>query len=174
MSNPSRTRGSVIGRVERAQGAGLHDGDSTCAYEWCSEKRSDHLRAPLCDRHAIAVYRDMRDLLSSNQAAAIPDILDQILSEREQRPVVANFNPKVNDPVVYFIAFGDRIKIGTSANVKRRMSQLPVDTLLGTIPGSRDKEAQMHARFASARVGKTEWFTRSPELLAFIEGIQAA
>jgi len=78
------------------------------------------------------------------------------------------------ESVVYFIGEhgSNRVKIGTSRDVKKRMQGLQGANgasleLLATIPGDRDAERIMHQRFAQFRlVG--EWFHLSDPLRAFI------
>lgn len=79
---------------------------------------------------------------------------------------------------LYFLQSGPGgpIKIGfTSRHVSARLAVLQVGNphpleLLRSVPGNREDERKLHARFASARV-TGEWFQPSPELLAFIEGV---
>lgn len=79
-------------------------------------------------------------------------------------------------PVIYFAQAESvgHIKIGFTEgiDVNDRLQQLqpgcPVKMiLLGTIPGGRETEADLHKRFAFAHV-HGEWFRPVPELLAFI------
>ena len=72
--------------------------------------------------------------------------------------------------VVYYIKFGDRIKIGTTRNLRQRRINLPCDSVLAAEPGGRPLERERHAQFASSRV-IGEWFEPSPDLLAHIEGV---
>lgn len=78
--------------------------------------------------------------------------------------------PGVHDPLVYFIRNGTRIKIGWTTNLKARLSSLslPPGAVALTVPGGPETEDVMHARFAGARVGRTEWFEAVPELESFI------
>lgn len=69
--------------------------------------------------------------------------------------------------VVYYLAFNGLIKIGTSTNVKSRISSLPHDELLATEPGSYELEKQRHRQFHHLRY-KGEWFNPGPELQAHI------
>lgn len=75
--------------------------------------------------------------------------------------------------LVYFVQAGTDgpIKIGytRSAAVTRRIGEIQVGSaakidLLGCMPGDRAKEAEIHARFASARI-RGEWFHPTAELL---------
>ena len=76
---------------------------------------------------------------------------------------------------VYFLRCGDRIKIGFSQNVRRRMTELrsgsaddPV--LLFTVPGARPLEEYFHKRFEYEHV-RREWFSYDGAVKAFIEGV---
>lgn len=77
--------------------------------------------------------------------------------------------------MVYFLQAtdGGPIKIGHSQDVLARIKQLEATykrplALLATIPGGREEEQAIHARFSSLRFGKTEQFRPDPDLLAFI------
>jgi len=65
------------------------------------------------------------------------------------------------------------IKIGCSDDVEARLQGLasyyggPV-SLLATMPGDREREREIHDRFASLRLGRTEQFRPGPDLMAFI------
>lgn len=80
---------------------------------------------------------------------------------------------------VYFVQ-GElgRIKIGFSSNVESRLRDLQCSSavplrLLASIPGGPAVEAELHARFASARV-HGEWFEPTEDLLVFIEAVRGA
>lgn len=75
---------------------------------------------------------------------------------------------------VYFLHSPEvqRVKIGFAAMPPRRIEGIrnasPVELeWLGVIPGSRDDEAALHARFKEFRV-RREWFSADPALMAFI------
>lgn len=76
-------------------------------------------------------------------------------------------------PVVYYIRFSDRIKIGYSANPEKRIAALPHDEVLAMEPGGRELEAARHGQFAEARIGRGEWFHMAPALVAHIRQLQA-
>lgn len=72
---------------------------------------------------------------------------------------------------IYFFASGDKIKIGYSKNVRRRLSVLssssPTDgECIGLLFGGRAFEAAIHDHFAGYHV-KGEWFRRTPDLESF-------
>nr|WP_316304651.1 GIY-YIG nuclease family protein [Clavibacter michiganensis] len=70
--------------------------------------------------------------------------------------------PRVD--VVYYIRFGDRLKIGTSANPRQRLGTLRHDELLAFERGGRAVERARHAEFARQRYDRTEWFELDAEL----------
>ena len=77
--------------------------------------------------------------------------------------------------VVYFVLSGEgRIKIGTSANVEKRLEALQTSSatklsLMLTVPGGVEMETELHRRFKHIRESG-EWFKGTPELRSFIEG----
>lgn len=74
---------------------------------------------------------------------------------------------------VYYIRFGNRIKIGTSSNLKGRLSTLPYDEVLAIEPGSYDLERLRHAAFAEYRIdGQAEWFRDTEDLREHIHQLQ--
>lgn len=77
------------------------------------------------------------------------------------------------DPVVYYIQFGDRIKIGTTRNLEARLAALPHDEVLAVERGDRDIEKRRHLQFAESRVTpRGEWFTRGERLMKHIASLQ--
>jgi hypothetical protein len=79
--------------------------------------------------------------------------------------------PRVD--VVYYLRYDDRIKVGTSANPRQRLAAIWHDELLAFERGDRMLERRRHEQFAADRFPGTEWFRRSPALLAHIEVLAA-
>jgi T5orf172 domain len=75
--------------------------------------------------------------------------------------------------VVYYLRFGDRIKIGTSSNPRARLAQLRFDELLAFERGGRSTEQRRHAQFAEHRFPGSEWFHANDALAAHIEAVAA-
>jgi Meiotically up-regulated gene 113 len=74
--------------------------------------------------------------------------------------------------VVYYIRFRDRIKIGTTRNLRQRLYELPYDELLAIEPGGREVERERHEQFAASRV-IGEWFEPDTALLKHIASLPA-
>jgi hypothetical protein len=74
---------------------------------------------------------------------------------------------------IYFVRAGERVKIGFTQNLKRRLSQLqtffpyPLELLM-SVPGSLLMEQELHRVFSELNITR-EWFLPGPELLAFID-----
>lgn len=76
---------------------------------------------------------------------------------------------RADTDVVYYIRFGNRVKIGTTSDFRRRLHGLPVDEVLAVEPGGRDLEKLRHKQFDPAKVarlrgGKGEWFHLTEDL----------
>lgn len=66
---------------------------------------------------------------------------------------------------VYYLRFGDRIKIGTSSSFKGRLSTLPYHEVLAIEPGTFALERERHREFDALRIqGQREWFHDAPAL----------
>jgi excisionase family DNA binding protein len=103
-------------------------------------------------------------------------------SKKRNRPVRPRPRSDRTDKV-YFIqdTETEAVKIGVSIDPKMRFNQLQTGypyrlVLLGTIPGSRQQEVEMHVRFERFHI-RGEWFRGDDQLLseirALIEGINA-
>lgn len=73
----------------------------------------------------------------------------------------------LREGVVYYIQFGNRIKIGTSTSLRSRLDSLPYDEVLATEPGGYDVERKRHDQFADCRI-KGEWFEPTQALLTHV------
>lgn len=75
-----------------------------------------------------------------------------------------------HDPLVYFIRNGNRIKIGTSTEIRRRIRTLALrpEHVLLLLPGNQTLERALHKRFADLRDGNTEWFQHAGALTQYI------
>lgn len=83
---------------------------------------------------------------------------------REQLDLIEH----TDESVVYFIRFSDRVKIGTTTNLKSRLEAIPHDEVIAVISGSYATETAIHNRFAHLRV-QGEWFRATDELLDWVK-----
>lgn len=59
--------------------------------------------------------------------------------------------------VVYYLKFGDRVKVGTTRNLPMRLQNIPHDEVLAIEPGDRTHERRRHLQFGDTRK-QGEWF----------------
>jgi len=79
--------------------------------------------------------------------------------------------------VVYFMDFGETVKIGRTVNLPRRVAQLGPRSVLAQVRGGSALETELHARFRHLHSpipgeGGTEHFRKTPELMRFIASIE--
>lgn len=73
-------------------------------------------------------------------------------------------------PFVYFIRNGNRMKIGTTTDLKRRIRTLALrpDNVALLVNGDHRVEREYHKQFAALRIGSTEWFAYEGALVDYV------
>lgn len=140
------------------------------------------------DQKEIDELLDQRD---KEIAAAAADYAAQLREERKQQafvklgltrpiPPLAESHHSTetawqipqgkHQPVVYFLRNGNRIKIGTTTELRRRIRTLALrhHHVALLIPGDQRTERQLHHRFAALRDGNSEWFEDAGALTQYI------
>lgn len=132
---------------------------------------------PECHLHAV-VEREGRSLCL-NCASPYPIKLDldrSISAEQQARNAAARQERAIRleqRSVVYFVSFADRVKIGTTRNLHRRLTVIYHDEILAVEPGGPRREQQRHTEFIADRVpGQREWFYRTPRLDDLVKRIR--
>lgn len=127
----------------------------------------------------------------ARQAAALREAADQEFRRTRLNGIVTKLgyqitDPATNDdsgpvtwqvparkhaPLVYFIRNGNRLKIGTSTEVKRRIRTLALraENIVLLLDGGKPLESQMHDRFKDLRIGNTEWFAYEGALVDYVQ-----
>jgi hypothetical protein len=161
-------------RVSEVAGS-VHLVPTTCAA--CASAADPDAPVPLCARHLLDahdwVVREfgVTDLLPSPCAACgsrlgvrYPAGWLCAVCEWRYGEVPVEGDEPVRVDVVYYVRFGERIKIGTTANPRQRLGALPVDELLAFERGDRLVEHRRHEQFAHLRRGTSEWFRLGDDL----------
>ena len=87
----------------------------------------------------------------------------ELLAEQDQRAELER--RALNPGWVYYLQVDDRIKIGFSLDVKRRMRAYPPNAqLLAVHPGTKILERQIHEQFRGILASGREWFHPAKEL----------
>lgn len=129
-----------------------------CCWPSCEVEASARASLPLCDRHMIRVYREVEGIMKGASTAEMLRAIDGIIDEGKATRSKPGF--------VYIIQFSDRVKIGFTEDLARRLKELPHDRVLAVTPGSLTTEKQFHRRFEHLRI-RGEWFQAAPDLLNF-------
>ena len=77
--------------------------------------------------------------------------------------------PRVD--VVYYLRYGDRVKIGTTVNPRQRFAAIWHDEVLAFERGNRRREQERHRQFAVDRAGTSEWFRLTPVILRHVDAL---
>ena len=149
----------------------------------CDNRRLPDL--PMCQRHMHQAFRAAlyantlpddvwRDLVSRTEVIASlrerywnASLDHEIYLDRRAREQATQAEREAATHVVYYVALrGDRIKIGTTTKLVRRLSEMRVrdEDVLAIEPGGRVLELERHHQFAHLRIGRSEEFRRAPDL----------
>lgn len=107
-----------------------------------------------------------------------PDVVRKVIARGEeiyeysQQPKPER-TPQGHEPIVYYFALGDLVKIGTSQNIARRAEAFNPQEILAIERGGYEHERQRHELFAPLLV-HGEWFRHEDPLLSYIETTRAA
>jgi DNA-binding MarR family transcriptional regulator len=129
----------------------------------CTDIVTSAVPVALCQRHRMQVAIS---IVPEMLAAAASGTVQQSVFGKAVQPVFSG----PHEPVVYFIANGDRVKIGYSTNLGGRLSSLaqPKENVALTLAGGRELEAALHDRFKDARVRRSEWFKYTRDIKQFV------
>ena len=78
----------------------------------------------------------------------------------------------IGEPIIYFIAADELVKIGHTTNLSSRLRSLRTASpnelrILLVKPGTRDDEQDLHRRFSEFRISR-EWFKLSEPITEYI------
>lgn len=127
------------------------------------EERIEEVKASAADERATRAYWEYEEELAREHNQA----------QRSRREMAIEKARSEGRVVVYYIRIGDYIKIGTTTNLRMRMSILQPDEVLATEPGYTEVESMRHQQFRHLRIRpKSERFHPAQELLEHIEMIR--
>lgn len=119
----------------------------------------------LCGYLAVTVTDQVRCLNASCRYEAWVDDF-----ERLRRDLL--FLEAGDQEVVYYAKYRDRVKIGTTTNLRQRMSQIvTVELLYGYEPGGLPVERRRHRQFADLRTTVGEWFKDDVRIRAHVNNV---
>lgn len=180
MANRNPRHGPGVVSVARLQDGRLRHGKvserlgrhpvACVAHENCDRELVPGAPVRLCGHHLREAYEFAQDFIAARWDGAVREYVAD-LQDTFKPPRSVTKRPRPG--FVYFVRLGDRIKIGYSENVDKRLTVVPHEEVLGVIPGTRDDERAWHKLLADYRtVG--EWFRAEPDVLAAVARVVAA
>lgn len=135
----------------------------------CDRQASLDIRSvPLCYEHGLEIARVYTDRIMADVR------METARRTTLRREAIQIRRGNRAGSVVYYARIGDYVKIGYSARLRNRMSNLRVDELLACEPGGEELERQRHEEFAAERISRRrENFTLSERLVAHIEQVRS-
>lgn len=106
----------------------------------------------VCRDHALLIWSSVQ-----NANGVIPQV----------KPLTMGGH--VVDGWIYYIRLDDKIKIGWTACLEKRLRSYPPHAVVITHhPGTRADERDLHRSFAPSRAAGREWYHPTPEVMAHI------
>lgn len=127
---------------------------------------------PTCDYLRLTRDRFTGEVRCSNKLCDYSATANEFSAMCEERIRKAAERPEI----VYYIRFGDRVKIGTTKDLAQRLKAIPHDEVMATEPGGPYVEQQRHKQFEHLQVRKgahREWFDLTPELAEHIAVVKS-
>lgn len=141
---------------------------------FCNRPSLPRAPYPMCLKHATRVYEwvkyEVREADFDHVGAElIAHMLHGDTAPRTAMQVMRG----VEVTQVYYARVRDLIKIGSSSDVERRISDyIPGSHLLAVEPGGIEVERQRQAQFRSSRALGREWFQPSSDLIEHINSLR--
>lgn len=142
---------------------------------------TNHPLFPDVTRELIALQREGVELTADAVARAIRRAEaryeprpERVIGEPRdaKAPAWLGHIPSSRESVVYYVRVGNRVKIGTTTNLRRRLAILAPEEVLATEPGNTAQERSRHVQFRALRtVG--EWFRYEEPLVSHIEKLRS-
>jgi hypothetical protein len=125
-----------------------------------------YVEAHRIEQYGVEITEDiLRNILIKRHEQAMQQT--DGAEERAQRPAEVP-----SGAVVYYMRISDRVKIGTTTSLKRRLIAFNPEELLTTEPGWFELEAQRHRQFAHLRT-HGEWFRYEHDLKDHVENLRS-
>ncbi len=168
----------TVDSTKKRDGLRKHTASVTqCAWPNCDKSDPESFDANrvgvLCLDHAWSHYDAMNEVLVLDGKYDMDKIRELRAREDREQVEAQDRRHRGNQPGwVYYVEIGDRIKVGYSADVRRRMRAYPPGSLLLAVePGDTALERQRHRQFAEHLTDGREWFNPDPQLLDHIRAL---
>lgn len=131
----------------------------------CRAEVAQDFPVDVCEVHALLIVSVMKERggAAMRRLDAVYEVPPVTRELRPAKPIYKRGRPSV----VYYMRFGNRVKIGFSTNLRSRMATLCPDEVLAIEPGYQGEERAQHVRFAELRE-EGEFFRMNRELVDHI------
>lgn len=134
-----------------------------CAFGDCTD-RATYQGTPLCREHAAQVWKTVEDHESTQYR--------ELVRGKVPAPKPAKTYRANRPGHIYYLQVGDRVKIGFTTDLYRRMMEYPPNAvLLATHPGTPAVEKELHQDFHRYLADGREWFTPNSDLDAHLQKV---
>jgi hypothetical protein len=149
-----------------------HSGD------FCDAASMEGSPFPICKRHALRLFvfmqqemaervRAGREGVGSNEGAP-----RQLLDFSNGEDIMSRMPYRPEAEYVYYVAVGEHVKIGYTADIRARMRAYTTGKLLAVEPGGAGVEARRLRQFSASLAAGREWFHRTPALIRLIDHLR--
>lgn len=132
-----------------------------CAWDGCSNNCTLLMPLTFCDDHITLI---------------VGMVVEHENKRWDVQPlrVAASQVPESKPGWIYYIQVGERIKVGYTANLRRRFGQYPPGSvLLAAHPGRKADETVLHSMLTLSRSEGREWYALTDEMAGHIRGVIA-
>lgn len=147
-----------------------------CVFGGCRERSSYH-QMPICREHAAQAWLAFEQVEPEQYKRLIRGETADVAAETRAAKAEHQETKRLSAHragTIYYLRIADRIKIGFTTDLYRRMGQYPPNSeILATHPGTPIVERDMHQRFSRHLADGREWFHPHGELDAHILQVQA-
>lgn len=126
---------------------------------------------PICSRHAAQLYSWMHGMVTEVRGNhhEYPELHNAVVQDVADA-AYAKANTKRHQ--VYYVRVGELIKVGTTGQLRQRLSSYPpTSELLAVEPGGEELESRRHAQFRHLLAHRKEWFHPGTDLMDHIAAL---
>lgn len=138
--------------------------------EWDAEQPSVRIRCARCGFRSDIDSADLPHARCEQCASPIGD-LEAVLSILDADGS-AEARERKAQGVVYYLRFGNRLKIGFTSEIRARVAGLPCDEVMAAEPGTYATESERLRQFGEYLAWGREWFEMSAPLMEHVSAVR--
>lgn len=133
-----------------------------CAWTECEQPYSTRYPVSLCQTHALLIWSLVdSDIAETGRPLEPTDV-----------PTIMEASAEIG--WIYYVQVGDKIKVGYTKDLQKRIGQYPPDSkLLASRPGTLKDERELHSMLTARRAAGREWYFICDEMGQHIASVVA-